>query len=565
MRMRKEVFILSIDDILPNRFQPRIKFNEEAILELSESIKKHGIIQPIIVRKISDKYEIIAGERRYKASVLAGKTTIPAIVTDVDDKESAEIALIENVQRQDMTPIEEAISYKKILDMGYLNQSDLANKLGKTQSTVANKLRLLNLNDNVQEALLEEKISERHARSLLKMDKHQQDDVLNTIINERLTVRKTDQLINDVLNKDKIQEPQIEVLDFGIEKGKEQMNNNFNIPSEPIIDESTNAQTINPGFMDIEKIENEAQDINFNISQDEINKVQFNPFGETVNMSSQENIYNPVTPIPTEEINESIVPPTPIEENIFSNNLNIQNAYADDTSSTEEGGRFFGMFNQPTSDNSNNLENTPSIFGQTPTPVVEPVQTTNMFGQAPTPVVEPIQTTNMFGQAPTPVVEPIQTINMFGQAPTPVVEPVQSTNMFGQAPTPVVEPVQSTNMFGQAPTPVVEPVISSVNQAEQIINPIDTFSLNDEQEFSNYNNFSNINVDQFNYNNLPEEKELTPVMNFNIQEPIQKADLRTVISTIRNCTSTIEGYGYIVDCEELDLENSYQVTIKINK
>ena len=158
MRMRKEVFILNIDDILPNRFQPRIKFDEKAILELSESIKKHGVIQPIIVRKIADKYEIIAGERRYKASVIAGRKTIPAIITDIDDKESAEVALTENVQRQDMTPIEEALSYKKILDMGYLNQSELAIKLGKTQSTIANKLRLLNLSDEVQEALLEEQI-----------------------------------------------------------------------------------------------------------------------------------------------------------------------------------------------------------------------------------------------------------------------------------------------------------------------------------------------------------------------------------------------------------------------
>ena len=152
MDMEKEVKILNLDDILPNRFQPRIKFNETAILELAESIKEHGVIQPIVVRKISDKYEIIAGERRYKASVLAGKTTIPAIITNLDDKNSAEIALIENVQRQDLTPIEEAISYKKILDMGYLNQSDLADKLGKTQSTIANKLRLLNLAEEVQEA-----------------------------------------------------------------------------------------------------------------------------------------------------------------------------------------------------------------------------------------------------------------------------------------------------------------------------------------------------------------------------------------------------------------------------
>ncbi len=105
MEEERKVVILNIDDILPNRFQPRIQFNEQAINELAESIKLHGVIQPIVVRKISDKYEIIAGERRYKASVMAGKTTIPAIVTTLDDKNSAEVALIENVQRQDLTPI----------------------------------------------------------------------------------------------------------------------------------------------------------------------------------------------------------------------------------------------------------------------------------------------------------------------------------------------------------------------------------------------------------------------------------------------------------------------------
>ena len=154
MDLRKKVVDLSIDDVLPNRFQPRIKFNEDSLNELSESIKEHGVIQPIVVRPVGDKYELIAGERRYKASVLAGKTTIPAIITDLNDKDSAEVALIENVQRQNLTPIEEAISYKKILDMGYLNQTSLAEKLGKNQSTVANKLRLLDLDEEVQEALL---------------------------------------------------------------------------------------------------------------------------------------------------------------------------------------------------------------------------------------------------------------------------------------------------------------------------------------------------------------------------------------------------------------------------
>lgn len=201
MEFEKKVVELDVNDVLPNRFQPRIKFNEDSINELSESIKEHGVIQPIVVRSMGDKYEIIAGERRYKASLLAGKRTIPAVITNLNDKDSAEVALIENVQRKDLTPIEEAISYKKILDMGYLTQEELAVKLGKTQSTVANKLRLLNLDEEVQEAVLEEKISERHARSLLKLsDVNEQRKMLNKIIENRLTVRKTDEEIAKVLN-----------------------------------------------------------------------------------------------------------------------------------------------------------------------------------------------------------------------------------------------------------------------------------------------------------------------------------------------------------------------------
>src|SRR5574344_2142086 len=189
----RQVVDLPIDSILPNRFQPRIKYDEQQIYELSESIKTHGVFQPIIVRKLGEKYEIIAGERRYKASILAGKLTIPAITMEINDKDSIEIALIENVQRTNLTPIEEAISYKKILDMGYIKQDELDKKLGKTQSTVANKIRLLNLDESVQEALLENKISERHARSLLKLKStRMQEEMLKNIINERMTVRKND-------------------------------------------------------------------------------------------------------------------------------------------------------------------------------------------------------------------------------------------------------------------------------------------------------------------------------------------------------------------------------------
>ena len=209
-----KVVDVDINEILPNRFQPRIQFDEDEILELSDSIKEHGVIQPIVVRTIGDKYEIIAGERRYKASVLAGKETVPVIIKNLNDKDSAEIALIENIQRKNLTPIEEALSYKKILDMGYLTQEGLANKLGKSQSSVANKVRLLNLSDEVQEALLDNKISERHARSLLRLKNGlQQNEMLEKIIEQRLTVRKTDEEI------DKVLEGRIE------EKGEVDMNN----------------------------------------------------------------------------------------------------------------------------------------------------------------------------------------------------------------------------------------------------------------------------------------------------------------------------------------------------
>lgn len=280
MNDQVQVKELLLEDILPNRFQPRVKFSESEVLALAESIKNHGVIHPILVRPIGDKYEIIAGERRYKASEMAGKKTIPAIIKQLDDNQSAELALIENVQRKDLTPIEEAQSYRKVLDMGYLTQEQLAQKLGKKQSTIANKLRLLNLDEDVQNALLYEKISERHARSLLKLSRADQKKMLKEIIDKRLTVRQTDLEIQKLLNaKQQQSEPnntdEIEILDFPEEETVNKMNDNmtgqfgqYNIPTQGIQNDVPNTQgsitqqTINPGFMDVDKIVNTAQDIN---------------------------------------------------------------------------------------------------------------------------------------------------------------------------------------------------------------------------------------------------------------------------------------------------------------
>ena len=197
MDNNSEVVYLYLDDIIPNRFQPREVFDDQALKELAVSIKEHGVIQPIIVRQVENKYEIIAGERRYKASTMAGLTKIPAIVKNLDDKESSKVALIENLQRKDLSPIEEARTYQKILELeDGMTQEQLAATMGKTQSSVSNKLRLLALPDEIQDALLKEKISERHARSLLNIeDKNEQIKMMEKVITEKMTVRELDKEI----------------------------------------------------------------------------------------------------------------------------------------------------------------------------------------------------------------------------------------------------------------------------------------------------------------------------------------------------------------------------------
>jgi len=190
--MEKDIQLIPVEDIIPNRFQPRLAFDETGLKELSESIKQHGIIQPLVLRRLGDKFEIIAGERRYKAATMAGLAKVPAIISNIDDNQSAEVALVENIQRRNLTAIEEAKSYKSLLDRGYLTQEQLAEKMGVSQSSIANKLRLLNLDEDVQNALLNEKISERHARALLALSKEDQKKWLKKIIDKRMTVRQLD-------------------------------------------------------------------------------------------------------------------------------------------------------------------------------------------------------------------------------------------------------------------------------------------------------------------------------------------------------------------------------------
>ena len=202
-----EIINLNINEIIPNRQQPRSIFNDEKISELAESIKEHGVIQPIVVRLIDEGYEIIAGERRFRAAKSLNLQTIPGIIRDYDDITTASVAIIENIQREDLTSIEEALAYKQLMTLHDITQLELATQIGRSQSTVANKVRLLNLSTQVQDAILQRNISERHARTLLSVKEEElQVKFLNIIIAKNLNVAQTEKLIEDhLLPKEKKQ------------------------------------------------------------------------------------------------------------------------------------------------------------------------------------------------------------------------------------------------------------------------------------------------------------------------------------------------------------------------
>ncbi|MCM2589745.1 nucleoid occlusion protein [Rossellomorea marisflavi] len=195
---RDEVKKIPVSQIVPNRFQPRTIFNDDKIEELSRTIHIHGIIQPIVVREFGeDQFEIIAGERRFRAVSKLGWETVPAIVKNMNDTETASVALIENLQREELSPIEEAIAYGKLLELHELTQEALAQRLGKGQSTVANKLRLLKLPEEVQGALLDKKITERHARALIPLkNAEKQVQLLQEVVEKNLNVKQTEDRVN---------------------------------------------------------------------------------------------------------------------------------------------------------------------------------------------------------------------------------------------------------------------------------------------------------------------------------------------------------------------------------
>ena len=201
------VQVMKINEVEPNRDQPRKNFDEDALLELSDSIKQFGVLQPLLVRKRKDYYEIIAGERRWRAAKLAGVKEVPVIEKEYTDQEILEIGLIENIQRENLNPIEEAIAYKRRLEEFKLKQDEVAERVSKSRTAVTNSMRLLKLSDKVQQMIIDDMISTGHARALLAIDDPElQYTLANKIFDEKLSVRETEKLVKEIKNPKKPKE-----------------------------------------------------------------------------------------------------------------------------------------------------------------------------------------------------------------------------------------------------------------------------------------------------------------------------------------------------------------------
>lgn len=451
-----EVVSLYLDDIIPNRFQPREVFDEGALRELAASIKEHGVIQPIIVRKIGDKYEIIAGERRYKASVLAGLTKIPAIIRNLDDKECSKVALLENLQRRDLTSIEEARTYQKIIELDQMTQFELAKTMGKSQSAIANKLRLLSLPLEVQDALLNNQISERHARSLLNLSNpDEQIQMMNRIIENRMTVRELDDELKQKLEVNKPIEPVVEEVRNFIEKPT--------ISNESIFND--NITDIPRGIPEID-----LRNTNNNVVSEE-------PINQATDITDFNSVNNNIDLDKLRQQSINIIPPEkPMAD--MDSLLKVETPDSDDDETpAQQNYKFIPTFADADADSS------------------EPI--------------EPEKEDNMnFNDI----------VNSFNNVTPEVIKEVTI----------------------ESPTPVPIP------------NKIEEIELLDDEPVSN-NEFGN-------------QASINEVISNKVQEietPI--FDLKSAINSTRNNIKNIERAGFVVDTEEIDFEDTYQIIIKIDK
>lgn len=525
MQENNEIKYLKLEDIIPNRLQPRTEFDEEKLNELATSIKQYGIISPLLVRPVGNKYEIIAGERRFKAAKIVGLTRVPVLITNMDDSTSAEVAVIENIQRQDLSALEEARSYRKLLDQGNITQEQLAKKIGKNQSTIANKMRLLNLCDEVQEALEQNKISERHARSLLQLNNiDDQREILEKIIKERLTVKATESLI-----KERIQT-------VTLDSNKNEIENNTPIPSQEKIPTENIYGNDVVNITELNKKELEKENDNMNNNEQNMqmnsgvfpaspNEQQSTPtttpaFGSrffpsledqevNVNLANSFGMANDQTAPSSQPMMENLVDPQPVAPPI-NPSVNIPTFVTDSESLTTPASNQISSMNIPPQ---------PDLGTNIPTPPVSPLAPDNLT----TAIPNPNPTGNIIAE---PIVNPMA-------SPEPSI------------PTPITTPIP----------PVSEPPVAMPTETlGESTMPNDNIPLPQD-----LNSFPTPNAV------VPPETP-TPAPELPVEEPKKTTDnIINAINAIKNLGLSIQAIGYQTSIQEEDTPNTYKITIELNK
>lgn len=556
MQENNEIKHLKLEDIIPNRLQPRTEFDEEKLNELANSIKQYGVINPLIVRPVGNKYEIIAGERRYKASKIAGLTQVPVIISNMDDSTSAEVAIIENIQRQDLTALEEAKSYRKLLDQGNITQEQLAQKMGKTQSTIANKMRLLHLCDEVQDALENNQISERHARSLLQLkDINDQRNMLERIIKERMTVKMLENAIKDILQSKTLN------------TNNEVIENNILTPPQALNENIYGNDVVNIMDLNKKELEKETDNMNNNDQNIQMNPGVITPptmetptapknpgmpaFGDRFfpSLEDQEtniNLNNPFDmPAPT---------PTPIAQPMMENLVDAPPVVTPTPMSVAPE----PMANIPTfvTDNQTiphvstpleninanaefNMPQMPEIQTPSPESFVGPMPPNDFIQNpptSPTPMETPLPNNNIIAE---PIINPI--INNIPEMTTSMTIPEE-------APGPMMQPIQPESFA----VPSIEPLMETSPQPEIAVPPMGVYPA---------------------MPTLEETAMVSPVESpiAATTEEIPTLDNKptdniiNAINALKNLGLSIQSIGYKATISEEDTPNTYKITIELEK
>ncbi len=569
MQENNEIKYIDLVDIIPNRLQPRTEFDEDKLNELATSIKQYGIINPLLVRKVGNKYEIIAGERRFKAAKIVGLERVPVIISNMDERTSAEVAVIENIQRQDLSALEEARSYRKLLDQGSITQEQLAAKMGKSQSTIANKMRLLNLCDEVQEALDNNQISERHARSLLQLKNiDDQRNALEKIIKERLTVKATENLIKEILQSKTLNSEEetistslpptpdnfvnniygndiVSIADLNkkeLEKENDNMNNeqntqmNNNMPNIGVTNQQPNDQVQQPAFGGRFFPSLEDSEVNVNLA---------NPFAQQQPAQAQPMMANLVdTPTPQQPPVAPTIPSFVTDSTTVpsSNTVSLDSLNKEPVMPTIN--PLQQNFESPISEPVNNI---------VAEPIINPIASS-----APTPGPIPESQPNpLFGNnIPEPQPQPEPTIPNL---------PNMESSSFGPMTPNMETPVQPTMSTPEPTAPVVpEPIIPEPAVAPQPIveptSPVTPDPVMPDIQMPQ-NNFTVTSTEVPTPEPAPiveKAKEVAPT--------IKTTDnIINAINAIKNLGLSIESIGYKTNISEEDTPTSYKITIELEK